>query len=304
MSDAPRIFDTFLFYNELDLLEVRLATLWDVADVFVVTECFETFSGRPKPMIFAENRERFERFREKIVYNPVTATELDLLKTPSYRDWVTDFALSLPHKHGGMAPNELHPSVQREITHRDAIILGLQKHAWDGDIVLMSDVDEIPAPDKVAALRAAPPELAVYFRMAWFLYWVNNKADQPWFGTVAAPFRHLKGRSVDLLRYATHEEKGVPGPVIGDGGWHFSYLGGAEVVANKLRSLAYQGRRAEISVFLNRLFPKRLEKMLKRNQDILLKGRDFEVVPFDESFPVGLRDRPDIAGKYVKAVSQ
>lgn len=304
MSVAPRIFDTFLFYNELDLLEVRLATLWDVVDVFVVTECFQTFSGRPKPMVFAENRERFERFREKIVYNPVTATELDLLNTPAYRDWVTDLSVSTPHKHSGQPAGLLQPSLKREISHRDAIILGLLGRAKSGDTILISDVDEIPSPPRVAEMRATPPATASYFRMCWFLYWVNNKADQPWFGTVATPFDYLKGRSVDLLRYSSHEAAAVPGPVVVDAGWHFSYLGGADAIADKLRSMPYQGRRAELSMFLNRLFPKRLEKMLKRNQDILFKGREFEVVPFDESFPVGLRERPDIAGKYVKAVSQ
>ena len=137
--------------------------------------------------------------------------------------------------------------------------------------------------------------------MEWFLYWLNNRVDQPWFGTVAAPFACFETRSVDLLRYSSHDEAGVPGPVVAEGGWHFSYLGGATAIAEKLRSMPFQGRRAEVSMWLNRLFPGRIEKLLRRNGDILFKGRHFEVVPFDERFPAALRARPDIVDKYLAA---
>ena len=56
------LIDAFTFYNELDLLEIRLHELRGVADAFVLVEAGETFSGKPKPLVFRENRERFAGF--------------------------------------------------------------------------------------------------------------------------------------------------------------------------------------------------------------------------------------------------
>ena len=50
-----KVFDVFLFFNELDILELRLKMLDDVVDFFVITECDFTFSGKPKSLIFAKN---------------------------------------------------------------------------------------------------------------------------------------------------------------------------------------------------------------------------------------------------------
>ena len=71
--------------------------------------------------------------------------------------------------------------------------------------------------------------------MDWFLYWINNKVSNPWFGTVLFRFKHLKGNSLDNLRFASPKEKDVPGPIINNGGWHFSYLGGYEAIIYKLK---------------------------------------------------------------------
>ena len=50
-----KIFDVFLFFNELDLLELRLKTLYDIVDYFIITEINETFSGKCKELIFKKN---------------------------------------------------------------------------------------------------------------------------------------------------------------------------------------------------------------------------------------------------------
>lgn len=62
------IYDCFTFFNELELLEVRLHELSGVVDKFVLVEATQTFTGRPKPLYYAENRERFSRFHEQIIH--------------------------------------------------------------------------------------------------------------------------------------------------------------------------------------------------------------------------------------------
>ena len=50
-----KIFDTFLFLNELDLLEIRLNILDSYVDYFIINESPKTFSGKSKPLYYEDN---------------------------------------------------------------------------------------------------------------------------------------------------------------------------------------------------------------------------------------------------------
>ena len=69
--EKPLVYDCFNFFNEFDLLEIRLNELDDVVDYFVVCESNVTHNGIPKPMFFKENEERFSQFKDKIIYLPI-----------------------------------------------------------------------------------------------------------------------------------------------------------------------------------------------------------------------------------------
>ena len=58
------IYDGFMFFNELELLEIRLHELSDVVDRFILVESPITHSGKHKPLYFAAAREepRFAPF--------------------------------------------------------------------------------------------------------------------------------------------------------------------------------------------------------------------------------------------------
>ena len=62
----PKIFDVFLFFNELDLLELRLEALYEVVDYFVITELFETFSGKAKPPLFEREKKDLKNIQTKL----------------------------------------------------------------------------------------------------------------------------------------------------------------------------------------------------------------------------------------------
>ena len=51
-----KVYDTFLFFNELDLLEIRLNILDDYVDYFVLCEANQTFSGKDKKLYYKENK--------------------------------------------------------------------------------------------------------------------------------------------------------------------------------------------------------------------------------------------------------
>ena len=63
-----RVIDSIIFFNELELLEMRLNILNDVVDTFVITESPFTVSGNEKPLYYLENKDRFGKFNDKIVH--------------------------------------------------------------------------------------------------------------------------------------------------------------------------------------------------------------------------------------------
>ena len=285
MGSKQRLFDVFLFLNELDLLELRLKTLYPIIDFFVITEVNETFSGKSKSLIFEKNRERFKQYNEKIIYNPITSEELISLKKPEWKNFVSDLNKSLSYKHNGKPARYIKESLRREISHRDSAILGFYDIANKDDLILLSDLDEIPNPEAISVAIKKTITKPHYFKMTWFLYWINNKVSEPWFGTVLFKFRNLKGNSLDNFRFASSNEIKVPGPIIKNGGWHFSYLGGIDSIIYKLKSHPFQGYKVLIALLLDKFKIRQIKNTIKQNKDIFFQNRTLSIIDIDESYP-------------------
>jgi hypothetical protein len=111
------IWDMVPFFNELEILELRLETLDPVVDKFVICEATTTHSGKPKPLLLQENGHRFARWAHKIKHVVV-----ELGQTT---DW------------------------GREKEQRVCLWHGFSGHP--SDLIILSDVDEIPNPEAVGA---------------------------------------------------------------------------------------------------------------------------------------------------------
>ena len=120
-----KIIDTFIFYNELEILYYRLSTLYNYVDTFVLVEATLTFKGNPKPLYYAENKERFKMFANKIVHVVVQ----DLIPNAKYD-----------------ANHLFQDDVwKNERYQRNCIDCGIQTlQLSDHDFIMVSDVDEIP----------------------------------------------------------------------------------------------------------------------------------------------------------------
>ncbi|ENG0234628.1 beta-1,4-mannosyl-glycoprotein beta-1,4-N-acetylglucosaminyltransferase, partial [Burkholderia multivorans] len=118
----PKIYDCFCYFNEDMLLELRLETLWDHVDYFVISEAVYTQTGNPKPLNF--DIEKFAKYRDKIRY------------------------LTVDH----FAPGA-RSAWKNENYQRNYLIHGLHD-AQPDDWILVSDLDEIPHP---ATIRAYDP---------------------------------------------------------------------------------------------------------------------------------------------------
>lgn len=283
-----RVFDCFLFFNELDLLEIRLHTLDPVVDKFIISEASHTFAGHPKPLHFRDNQSRFAAFKHKIVHQVVDDTLTAFDREHPEAEFFTPKRRSFVHKSGGTPLMKLNPTFRREVYQRDALIRPILSEVRDADMVMLSDLDEIPRPQAVREVAQKCREGDIFhFRQQWFMYFLNVLTRKEWFGTRACTLRTLKTLgSVDLLRFPMEDRSMQRGEIVEDGGWHFSFLGGTRKVKEKLRAYDYQGRRSRWLLKVIELFMKdRLERQIAQNRDIFLDGRSFETVPIDESFP-------------------
>lgn len=254
-----RIIDCFQFYNELDLLEVRLAELAPVVDRFVLVEARYTHAGDPKPLYFDQNRHRF-------------AANLDRIDHVIVED-----------DPGGF-------SWKREGHQREAIARGIPDLA-DDDMILVSDVDEIPRRGVIAALREMPADL-YSLQLAIHLYFLDLKSPEPWIAAAAAPGRLIRRIGVNPIRYLV--KQGI-GHTIKDAGWHLTWMGGLDGFRAKMRAYAHRENSAGFEAVGDS------EARLKRFYATgvfdagLVPGMwsDLNRVAIDEDFPVGIREQVD-----------
>ena len=218
-KEEKMIYDCFLFFNELDLLEIRLEEHNDFVDKFVLVECTETFSKKSKPLFFKENEERYSKFLDKIIHVVVD-------DTPEF-----------PSRQGRMGT--FHSRHDVEWYQRDCIARGLSNCKPD-DIVIISDVDEIIKRDSFIAIKdhfsSSSEFLAVNHR--FFYYYLNglcvqNGEETPWWGATACKYSSFPG--AENMR----KKKSQTNYKIMSGGWHFSYLGGPDAIAQKIESIAH-----------------------------------------------------------------
>lgn len=212
-----KIIDCFTFFNELDMLEFRLKLLDATVDRFVIAESNITHSGKPKPYYFEENRQRFEPWLHKITYLPIhqSTTGLD------FNQAVTTYT---PGSAAWKLENE-----QRNALYEAATF------AADEDLVLVSDLDEIPNPAKLAKtdLSTGPKALSMLFHY-YFLNCQNTSHERWWNGSIVCTGSQFKATTPQALRDKRNDWKRVE-----KAGWHFSYLGGLEKIKYKIQSFAH-----------------------------------------------------------------
>ncbi|KAL0333970.1 UNVERIFIED_CONTAM: hypothetical protein Sangu_1553200 [Sesamum angustifolium] len=141
-SEPRRVFDGIIFSNELDLLEIRWKELHPYVTKFVILEANTTFTGIPKPLYFAENRGRYA-FAENKIFHGVFPGRI-----ASYGSHEDPFKLEAEHR---IAMNGL--------LRRAGISVG--------DLLIISDTDEIPSPHTVKLLQwcdGVPPVLHLELR--------------------------------------------------------------------------------------------------------------------------------------------
>lgn len=213
-----KIYDCFPFYNELDLLELRLEELYDHVDYFVIVEASTTFTDLPKPYYFEENKDRFTKWLKKIIHIKVD---------------------DMPHSQEAW---------DNDIWQRNSINRGIAD-ANDDDIIIVSDLDEILRADTVDAMRNDHDTKVWGLRMPLFYFKLNHMltTTQSKYMVWGMACRKQLMVPADEFRFQRFQLANLPYGYNGGGirvmehaGWQFSYLGDTEFAKNKIKSFAHQ----------------------------------------------------------------
>ena len=226
-----KIFDCFMYFDEEQVLDLRLNILHKDVDYFVIVESTYNHKGEKRRLLF--DKKKFLKFKDKIIYLiydktpesvwPINEEDTDELKNHKY------------------IMNPLY----RENAQRNFISEGL-KIANKDDLILVSDVDEIPKLDSLD-LSKIKNEI-ILFRQDMFYYKYNlNLPDFKWSGTkgvrkkrLISPqwLRNIKDKKYPFFRVDTFfsDKKYTNIKIVSDGGWHFSNIKTPELIEHKLRS--------------------------------------------------------------------
>ena len=226
-----KIFDCFMYFDEEIVLDLRLNTLNDYIDYFVVVESTFTHKGDERKLKF--NHEKFKKFEKKIIY-------LVYDKRPSEIEEILD-----NDSHDEKSRKYILNAAYRENGQRNFIINGLQ-NADDDDLILISDVDEIPNLENLD--QKIIDDNIILFKQDMFYYRFNLKLPNLiWTGTKACKrkmlqspqwLRNIKDRIYPWWRIDTFLSKTKFSniKIFDNGGWHFSYIKSPENIEKKLKS--------------------------------------------------------------------
>ncbi len=269
------IYDCIPFFNELDILKLRMQILAPYVDRFVLEEASVTFSGEKKEMLFSKNREMFREFEDKIIYIAVENSPMS-----------------------GVTTHE------RDKFQKNQLIRGMAGCKPD-DIVIFSDVDEIPNPETLQEiLKDFDPSKIYHLAQRMFYCFLNMEevsgnllsitgefpqvTRRQWLGTKICSFGNLPREGIVYLREVSPED---PRSVrVADGGWHFGYMGGERDVAKRIGVKVQAAAHQEYNK--SRYLNEAVDRLLC-GEDIFGRSARFVQVPIDETYPKYLREHQE-----------
>ena len=253
-----KIFDCFMFYDEDLLLDLRLNILDQHVDFFVIVESKYFHNGKERQLKF--DIKKYKQFENKIIYIVHKNEPAGIHKVNKEDDEGIKSYKLITNAH------------LRENDQRNHISQGLN-NATDNDLILISDVDEIPNFESIN-LEKIKNQL-IFFEQSLFYYKLNRYLPNfIWYGTKGCKKKYLKSpqwlRNIKSKKFLFwrldtlfSDTKYINKYFINDGGWHFSNLKNAEDIELKLKSYLHH-RDYEVE----ELGAKKINELIKNNQTI------------------------------------
>jgi len=251
------IYDCFQYFNEDHIVDLRFNILKENVDFFVIVESTINHQGERKKLHFDVNK--YKSLKKKIIYIVVDDTPKEIIKS---------------HK-GGESLVEQHQ--------RNSILKGLKK-CDDNDLIILSDVDEIPDLNK---LKIFDKNNYAVFSQKMFMYKLNllNMSEDNWHGSKICLKKNLKSpqwlRNLKFKKYPFWRiDKPKNLQIIENGGWHFSYLQKAENISKKIKSFSHGEFNKD-----HIINEENIKTKIEKGEDIFEREHKIKKIEMDSSFP-------------------
>ena len=253
-----KIFDCFMYFDEEVILDLRLNILNPFIDYFIIVE--STFNHRGEKRKLTFDIKKYKKFEKKIIYlifDEEPSNIEQVLKTDNEGEKSRKYILNAAFRENGQ---------------RNYILKGLE-FANEKDLILISDVDEIPNLEKIDWNTIN--NQIILFKQDMFYYKLNLKLpDLIWSGTKACKkkylkspqwLRNIKDKKYSLFRIDTFfsKKKYINIKFIENGGWHFSNIKTAAEIEHKLKSYLHHRE-----FDLNPMSKEEIEDIIKNKQAI------------------------------------
>ena len=256
------ILDCVTYFDEELILELRLNILYEHVDRFIITEGKYDHRGNKRELNFDINR--YDKFRDKIVYLPVE-------NFPNLNDpW-------------------------KMLEYQRNYSLNEIKKYDDNDYVIISDIDEIPNPEKIIDFTNRKLNLGV-FEQLFFYYKLNllNTSQSEWYGSKICKKKNLKSpnwlREYKIKQYPWWRfDRPKNLKIIKDGGWHFSFLYDVDGIIKKISS--FQHIDFDKDEYKNK---ETIIKKIKEGKDVFNRNFLFKKIKIDEKFPKFIIENKEI----------
>ncbi|TVY81801.1 Beta-1,4-mannosyl-glycoprotein 4-beta-N-acetylglucosaminyltransferase [Lachnellula suecica] len=190
-----KVYDLMLINTELEWLSIRMGQMASHVDFFVIIEADKTFTDTPKPLHVRENWDLFKDYHHKMIRHTLNMDNVEFDGTWGREGFSRDamYDQVIPYLEG-------------------------EQEAFKGDVLLVSDVDEIPRPDAIVALRNCdfPEGVTIHTKMYYYGFQWAQRNDWP---HPQATFYNFD----DTVLPDTLRGIGEAGDHIYNGGWHCSY---------------------------------------------------------------------------------
>ena len=249
-----------MYFDEDLVLEIRLNTLYEIVDKFIIAEATKDHAGNKKKLNF--KIENFKKYKDKIEY--LVIEDLPANVKSDKKGW--------------------HENHMRDQFQRNSLAKGY-KNCDQDDWIMISDIDEIPNPKKIK-------DFDTNFKYACFLQKnfqsklnLLNITDNFWPGTKICQKKNLK--TPQWLRNIKTKKKPFwkilkdkTPQLIEDGGWHFSFLKNPSAIKQKI--ISYSHQEFNKKEFIDE---KKIEHKIKMGEDLFNRNINYKPIKIDETFP-------------------
>ena len=264
-----KIVDVSMFFNEVELLEIRLSALNNKVDKFIVIESSQTFSGAKKKLILSELSHLKEQYGSKLTL--ISRSE----DFKSYQDIISNID---KNKNFNSEESKKIINILKSHTHydkgnlnfvldtfqREACLAYITRLTDKDDIIIFSDADELP--DNIRNIKdfyekEENKKKVISLLQHEFWYYPNIYHDSKWEGSIVGISSEIIKCSLNYYRQKVHNKRINTSAFKGFYGYHLTNMGGVDRLKTKIGNWSHQE-------FNNKLILSNLEERIIRGEDV------------------------------------